>query len=876
MSRLKHKDKKLPLILILSFLIPCIVMCIVYIVDKIEPFGSYSGLFWDGVIQYKDYFDYLWDVLHGNANLEYSAAKSLGGQTIGLVAYYLTCPLNLLLYFFDKAHVSLFVSVSMVLKIAFSGLTASYFLRKRFHIGSLPSVLLSCCYALMEYNVVYCRNIQWLDGVVMLPLACLGVYELLYNNKKGLLFFSVFMTIFSNWYSGYMVCLMTGFYFLYELVMKYDFRKLKSIIKPAVADVVKVGADMVLGVLASGVLLIPALLSLMGGKADMDLFTTEMNMGLLEVFKGLDINASFNHSNAPILYCGAIVLVLAVYFLFDGRADKKKRICTGAFALFIILSFCFVELDIMWTAFVRSYSYNYRWAFIFGFISVVLAANAVQSIKKNGFNKKAAMGAFGAVAVIFLLLDYKELYNNRFIAYLYVFAIAVYFVLLFIMFGKNNKKAVKTVCAVLICALTVCELSANSVKAFSDGKRDTQQLTEYIDEMSAVVDGIKAEDQSFFRLEKNVSYLNLINKTAADSESFMFNYNGVENYTSTYDPNVDLFMARMGYSDSTGITEENQSEKIMGPTDVYWNSPLLLMDSLLGIKYQILTEEAPGQSLYKSDLGITGYDDAAVYLNEYALPLAYNVSPELYETLEYSSDPFENQEKFVSAALGRYSNVYIQPEVDSTQMQKDIQRFAVTASINGPMYFYTDSSEYHSSLNKQHCELYVNGEKVQDICRRFKVNAVYIGDFSAGEEISVEIRHIDTDEQEKTHTAYFAQLNMNEFESVYSQLSSGSVSTLNINGNTVSGTYDTDTDSTVMMTLPYTEGWTLYVDGEETEYKVIGDTFIGFDLTAGSHQIEMKYSTLHKNAGIAATVIGFAGFAGWCVIDRLRKRKKGE
>ena len=96
-SSLKNKDKKLPLILFLSFLICAAVMVAVYIINGTDPFGSVSILTSDLKIQYKDYYGYLWDVLHGNASLEYSASKSLGGQMIGLVVYYLTCPLNLLI-----------------------------------------------------------------------------------------------------------------------------------------------------------------------------------------------------------------------------------------------------------------------------------------------------------------------------------------------------------------------------------------------------------------------------------------------------------------------------------------------------------------------------------------------------------------------------------------------------------------------------------------------------------------------------------------------------------------------------------------------------------------------------------------------------------
>lgn len=145
----------------------------------------------------------------------------------------------------------------------------------------------------------------------------------------------------------------------------------------------------------------------------------------------------------------------------------------------------------------------------------------------------------------------------------------------------------------------------------------------------------------------------------------MYNYNGIAGYTSTYDPNVDIFLAKMGYSDSTSITPENQTEKKFNATETYWNSPQLVMDSILGIKYQILDKSAPGLEEYDHDSILDGR--YKVYENPYALPLAFNVSSDLYNDIEYGQNPFENQEKFVSAALGKMYRSFSNPIIKTGQ-----------------------------------------------------------------------------------------------------------------------------------------------------------------------------------------------------------------
>lgn len=875
-SSLKVKDKKLPFILILSFLIPAAVMCAVYMINGTDPFGNISILTADAKIQYKDYYGYLWEVLHGSASLDYSASKSLGGQMVGLVVYYLTCPLNLLLYFIEKTQIPLFLSIMTAVKIAFSGLTASYFIRKRFSLTALWSVLIACCYALSEYSFVYCHNIMWLDGVVMLPLACLGIHEFLYNRKKGLLFFSVFMAIFSNWYSGYMVCLMAGFCFLFELFLKYDFKDFKNVIRPAFTDAVRTAAVMILGVLASGALLIPGLLSLVGGKAGGSPISTSVIMGPLESLKGFMINAPSNKVDAPIMYCGALILVLAVYMLIDKKIEIKKRILSLLFFIFLICSFCFEQLNIMWTGFVKSYSYQFRWAFVFIFLMICFACVCVREVKRHGFDKITMLKALGIITAVFLLLDLAGATQQVLVTYFYLALIMIYGIAIAVICAAKNKKVLKNILIAAVCIATVAELTYNGTKVFEKNYVDkTENYINYTNEMSSVIEDIKANDASFYRLEKTVSYLTQVGRENASSESLMYNYNGVAGYTSTYDPNVDIFLAKMGYSDSTSVTPENQTVKKFNATETYYNSPQFVMDSFLGIKYLVLSEQAPGLEAYDSETVLDG--NYKVFENPYALPLAFNVSSDLYESVDYGQNPFENQERFISKALGRNTSFFFKPDYKNSSMKNNEQKITVNIRRDGPLYFYTDPVDCHDSSNGKKCELYLNGEKVQRICSRFYTNVVYLGDYQAGDTVDLTVKlYDDSGNKSKTHKIYLAQLDTDSAMAALEELARGSSTDLNINGNTVSGEYATDSDTTVLMTLPYAQGWTLYIDGEQQDFKEIGDTFIGFDLTAGTHQIEMKYTTLHRNAGIAASVIGFGGFAAWCVYDTLRKRKTAQ
>ena len=113
-----------------AFTLTSVLLILVYYIGAIYPFGDHALFKWDMELQYIDFFHWWHRVLHGQASMSYSLSKSLGDNAIGLTAYYLSSPFNLLLYFTD--NIPLFVSIATVLKLASASLTVSVFLSYRF------------------------------------------------------------------------------------------------------------------------------------------------------------------------------------------------------------------------------------------------------------------------------------------------------------------------------------------------------------------------------------------------------------------------------------------------------------------------------------------------------------------------------------------------------------------------------------------------------------------------------------------------------------------------------------------------------------------------------------------------------------------------
>ena len=160
---------------ILAFIIPCILMTLLYIIVGIYPFGKNSLLTVDLANQYVAFFNVLKNILQGSANVFYSFSKTLGGNMYGLFTYYLISPFNLILLFFKQTQIPEAIFVINILKIGLSGLTSYIYFNKTFKKANSISLLFSIMYALMAYNIVYSQNIMWLDGVYALPIIFLGM-----------------------------------------------------------------------------------------------------------------------------------------------------------------------------------------------------------------------------------------------------------------------------------------------------------------------------------------------------------------------------------------------------------------------------------------------------------------------------------------------------------------------------------------------------------------------------------------------------------------------------------------------------------------------------------------------------------------------------
>ena len=88
--------------LLCCFGVPFLAMIVIYCCMQVWPVGKNSVLVLDLNAQYIYYFEQFRDIITGNGSILYSFERVLGGEFMGIFAYYLSSPFSLIVALFPK------------------------------------------------------------------------------------------------------------------------------------------------------------------------------------------------------------------------------------------------------------------------------------------------------------------------------------------------------------------------------------------------------------------------------------------------------------------------------------------------------------------------------------------------------------------------------------------------------------------------------------------------------------------------------------------------------------------------------------------------------------------------------------------------------
>ncbi|MBM7637013.1 YfhO family protein [Streptococcus saliviloxodontae] len=368
------------------------VMLSVWAIMGMFPFGTKTLMAVDFGQQYISFYGLLKEsVLSGDwSAFSYSFTKSLGGPMIGVLAYYLLSPFNIIYILTPLNHFAWAVFLTIWLRYGAIGMSFAYLLIRRYRGSERYPYLVpvfATAYTLSGMLVSYQMNTIFYDAMIMLPLVIVALEELLDGARPFKYIVLLALTMFLQFYMGYMICLFIALYACYYVsprLMGHQSWKeaLTSFAKP----LLKTLLYSLLGVLSTAVLLYPVVLNLMESKGQVSTgmtFKWALQINPLDILSklvigGFDTTSGWSAGpNLPNIYVGAFALVGFILFFAFAQVSKAKKIAAGLIVFVFFVSFVHEFTSQIWHMGQNPAGFFYRFSWLLSFFMVLLAFQAI-------------------------------------------------------------------------------------------------------------------------------------------------------------------------------------------------------------------------------------------------------------------------------------------------------------------------------------------------------------------------------------------------------------------------------------------------------------------------------------------------------------------
>jgi uncharacterized membrane protein YfhO len=816
---------------IIAFVIPLIIMTALYIAREIYPFGNNCYLRSDMYHQYAPFFSELWNKLRHGESLTYSWDIGMGTNFTALYAYYLASPSNWFIVLFPQKYMIEIMNVIIILKLCLSSLTFTYYISKHFNTRKCTIALFGMFYALSGFVAAYSWNIMWLDCLVLLPLIILGLERLVNENRCFLYCITLGLCIYTNYYIAIMVCISVVLYFI-VLMAAY-----KGTRRPVIY-VKKFLNFAIYSLLAGGLaacLLLPEFYAFTLSASNNIEFPKKLSLyfGILNIVTRhlINVPVHLGLDHYPNIYCSVAVLLLFPLYVMDKKVDLREKIGKSALVLIFLTAFNLNIPNFIWHGFHFPNSLPCRQSFIYVFFLLTMCYEALSHLK-NMTTKQLGGALWIAIGILLFIeqvFTVDETYDFT-IVYISGAFILVYALIMLIHLKHEFKVPVIIFIAFSLCIIE-CTINMDSTGIGTTSR--SSYLLDY-DAVKTVTQTVADDDSSFYRMDKKFG-------SRSNNDGAWHNYHSISTFSSTSNGDMEKFFGELGFEHSFNAYK--------------YNGATLVTESLFSVKYAIsnrILTESPLRSYY------TGSDGEFIYKNNYTLPIGFMTynDPYGWEADSANDAGIENQNSLIKNLTG-ISNVFTLTYENATDTSFEVKPVkaghlymivrntscdTVTATINSSEYTYKD-------LKK--------GRTIIDLGYATPDDIIVISG--------------DTSMNASVYT-----LESSRFIEAFNILNNNSLNVSEFTNNKITGTVNASKDATLICSIPYDKGWSVYIDGKKTETNNIYGALISVNVPAGEHTVTLKYMPVNFILGCIITslciiiLIGIYTFKKMCRMNVIK------
>lgn len=862
-------------------------MLIVYFCTRVFPFGDNTILRMDLYHQYGPLFAELYDRIFSHGSMTYSWTSGLGSCFLGNYFNYMSSPIGAMVVFFGHKHVPEAIAAMILIKAALSAATFTWYLKRSLRSHSMLSAAFGLLYAFCGYMLAYYWNVMWLDAMMLLPVILFGI-ERIINEGKGLLYAGTLaLSMFSNYYMSYMLCIFSVLYFLYYYFARYS---ITSRVNPHYARThtsflakcknnrfLRAGVLFALASLAAAGLMAFALVPTYRVLQNCSATNGSFPQDVKSYFTIFDFFA--NHFTAltttirssgddvlPNVYCGVLTLILLPLYFFTHSISKKEKAATLILLSVLYASFNLNFLNYIWHGMHFPNDLPYRFSFMYSFILLVMAYKTLLRLHEFSARQIGLTAVLvGAFVVIVQNIKSKNVTDTS--VYFTLALLAVFTLLLTLFKDKRFQTASVALLAVVAvcCEVVACDTQAfpNTVTraSYEDDYDDFQLLKEELDEL---------EDGAFYRME--LSYL----RTRMDNS--WFGYNGVSTFSSMAYENAAKLESQLGM----------MSNKINSYT---YNPQTPVYNMMHALKYVVNNTE-PNVLAAPNYAAVTSLGKYEAFANNYYLPLAFTVDRNVEFWNTDDPDPFTVQEDFflraadldgtlfkrVPIAFVNYANTdpftenlesgrFYYHKSDSKADSDASATFTVTAPESANLYLYFQVDGGSSKNLTISSYLGTHDHSTSHPC------ILDLGFHDKGETVNVTIPF----EQESGFVTFeVCTMDQELFTRGFNKLKSGAMTLTSFDENALSGTFTAKKRSILYTSIPADSGWVITLDGEpvkENDRLALGDALLAVRVSKGEHTLALHYEVPGGAGSAVISLFTLCVLLVLLFLHRLRRRK---
>ena len=903
--------------LAIAFFLPLVGLLTVMIFAGCAPFGDRSWFSSDAWHQYYPFFKAFRDTLRSGGSLIYNPALGMGSDYLGLIAYYLASPLNLLSVLLPDSWLLGYFDLLIPIKLSFASLFFALFLQRTFDKDDLSLPLFAGFYGLCAWALGYLWNIMWLDTFALLPLVALGTVQLLSEKKFIIYTVSLFFAVLSNYYIGFFICI-----FVLLLFICYEICRFQSL-KDLGLDFLRIGIFTVLAIGMTAALELPAYMALKttyasgnafpedfainmvtgeavnAAKLAWSSFRTAKEMGegnlfvlwwqalcasvppVLEGLKKVAGNLAGGilptyKEGLPNVFSGVGSLLFAFLFLTSREVKLRDKLCSVALLLFFMISFVLRQLDYIWHGFHFTNMIPYRFSFLFSFVLLYMAYRAF--LLREHFRPWQLM--VGGVLTVLILLCYGKPTDPVFLVFNGIFLVLYLGVLVYtclqnlpipedteqnrllaVLRSRNNHRRAASDLLAGILGLEIIMVIVNgtaqfpysSVVSYPRGTPDLDAVVEYMQEY---------DSDPYYRAE--------VTHTQTLNDGCLIGYNGISLFSSSANVKVTEFLRVLG------IAAQGSYNRY------YYEEGSPVANLFLNLKYMI---ERDGQ-LEENDYFDIVYQQGKSTLlqNNAYLPLGFLTESTLLEKdFTALGNDFYFQNDLFTAATGIAEDVWMLTGAQELTIDPANTPVKSSNTATGYCYYTTGSSSstlYYVyeiteaglmcldlSMSAQNSfSIWKNGEALYaesvGLPQTMSVSQVQPGDIV---EVQVKCRANQTG----AITIRGAILNDDVFRRGYEILSASTLNLTSFSDTRIEGTINCNRDGLLYTSIPQNGNWKVTVDGKEAEISLVGDAMVGVLLTKGEHTVRFTYQNNMFSIGLAISILCLLSFCAILFVTRI-------